>query len=375
MAHAYTPGLRVALVTEITKRRILPLKGRVLKKVGDPVARDEVVARTELPGDVEILNVVSQLGIEPEDIESVMLKKPGDTVKKDEVLAETKGLWGLFKSRVQSPITGSIESVSKITGQVLLRHPPIPVQVRAYVSGRVTQVIENEGVEIATTATFVQGIFGIGGETWGPLRFATDDPDQTLTAERLTPELRGAVVVGGAFAKHVAIRRAIGLGIKGLVVGGIHDEDLRQILGYDLGVAITGTEQVGLTLILTEGFGNIRISDRTWNTLKKREGAVASISGATQIRAGVVRPEIIVPYEADNPPEQPPSAPIGAALEVGSLVRIIRQPDFGRVGVVRALPHELQKIESETRARVLEVEFPDGTSRVVPRANVEIIET
>ncbi|MCX7590250.1 MAG: hypothetical protein N2255_01340, partial [Kiritimatiellae bacterium] len=134
MAHAYTPGLRVAPVTEITKRRVLPLKGRVLKQVGDVVERDEVVARTELPGDVEILNAVSQLGIEPEDIDSVMLKKPGDPVQKGEVIAETKGLWGLFKSRLPSPITGSVESVSKITGQVLLRHPPIPVEVHAYIA-------------------------------------------------------------------------------------------------------------------------------------------------------------------------------------------------------------------------------------------------
>jgi hypothetical protein len=61
-------------------------------------------------------------------------------------------------------------------------------------------------------------------------------------------------------------------------------------------------------------------------------------------------------------------------MDIGSSVRIIRQPNFGRVGVVKSLPHELRKIESETMARVLEVEFSDGSASVSPRANVELIE-
>lgn len=373
MAHAYTPGLRVAEMTAVTKRRILPLKGTVLKQVGDAVRRDDRVASTELPGNVEILNVVSQLGVEPEDIESVMLKQVGDPIAKGEIVAETKGLWGWFKSRVPAPITGTVESISKITGQVLLRHPPIPVTVMAYLSGEVTAVVEEEGVEVTACATFVQGIFGIGGETWGPLRFAVAAPDEVLEAAKIVPDMKGAILVGGAFAGHEAIRRAIAVGARGLVVGGTHDEDLRQILGYDLGVAITGAERVGITLILTEGFGRIRMSDRTWNALHKRAGDVASISGATQIRAGVMRPEIVIPYDRPVTAETrgDRAAP---AIEVGANVRIIRQPDFGRVGIVRALPHELRRIESETFARVLEVAFADGTTREIPRANIELIE-
>ena len=65
MAHAYTPGLRVAKKTIVRKKRILPLKGEVLKKVGDEVSRDEIVARTELPGNVRTVNVVNLLGVMP----------------------------------------------------------------------------------------------------------------------------------------------------------------------------------------------------------------------------------------------------------------------------------------------------------------------
>jgi hypothetical protein len=200
------------------------------------------------------------------------------------------------------------------------------------------------------------------------------DPDEVLQPDKLTDQCKGAIVVGGSFASHAAIKRAIAVGAKGLVVGGIHDEDLRQILGYDLGVAITGHEKIGITVVLTEGFGQIRMSDRTWNTLKKREGSMASMSGATQIRAGVVRPELIIPYDDQQTQSETPEAAGGSAVEIGSSIRIIRQPHFGRVGVVTALPSALQKIESETSARVLEVKFPDGATQIVPRANIELIE-
>jgi hypothetical protein len=59
---------------------------------------------------------------------------------------------------------------------------------------------------------------------------------------------------------------------------------------------------------------------------------------------------------------------------VGSSVRVIRAPHFGRVGQVVELPTELQALETEARVRVLLVDFVgDGSRVLVPRANVEII--
>jgi hypothetical protein len=158
-------------------------------------------------------------------------------------------------------------------------------------------------------------------------------------------------------------------------VGGIHDKDLRALLGYDLGVAITGTEKIGLTLILTEGFGAIPMAAKTFALLSKHRGQMASVSGATQIRAGVIRPEIIIPQSAPSPlvGEDRGEGERGG-IRVGDQVRVIRDPLFGRIGRVAALPPDLRLIETESHVRVLEVTFPDKTRAVIPRANVEIIE-
>lgn len=371
MAHAYTPGLRVTPHAVLRRERRLPLKGRVLVARGDAVRPDTVVARTELPGNVQTVNLAARLAVDPAKAHETLLKPVGSAVTRGEVMASTRSLFGLIRTHVEAPADGVIESVSSISGQLILREPPIPVEVAAYVEGTVAEVIEGEGVLVEARGAFLQGIFGVGGETMGPIAVAVDAPDEALTRERLLPEHRGAVVVGGAYVSYDVLMHARSVGVAAVVVGGFDDGDLRRLLGRDLGVAITGSEELGLTLLLTEGFGRIRMAQRAWDLLLAGRGKIASVSGATQIRAGVMRPEILIP-ERESAVEA--SEGYGTALDVGSLLRVIRQPYFGRIGRVVELPSELERLDSEAMVRVLVVEFTDdGTRATVPRANVELI--
>ncbi len=380
MAHAYTPGLRLSEKIVIRKKRFLPLSGDVTVAKGDTLKAEDIVAKTHLPGKVHSLNVVNRLGILPKDIHSFMLKGEGDDVQKDEPLAETKPMIKFFKSMCFSPITGKIESVSDVTGQVLLRQPPRPVQVNAYVDGKVVEVFEQEGVVIETNATFIQGIFGIGGETTGELAVVAKSPQDILNTTDLQNEHRGKIIVAGSLINYDVIQKALDIGISGIIMGGIKDNDINRLIGYDLGVAITGSEDINITLIVTEGFGQIDMSQKAFEILKSRDGSIASISGATQIRAGVVRPEIIIPLkDKDAASGLEPSTDNGTRGEttgiiIGDPVRIIRTPYFGKLGKVRNLPSELRKIETGAVVRVIEVEFPDGQAVVIPRSNVEAIE-
>jgi len=378
MAHAYTPGLRVTSQAVIEKKRILPLKGEVKVKVGDRVKSNDIVAATELPGDAHSINVMGLLGVEASEVPEYMLKQVGDKVVEGEIIAETKPLLPFLKfmtSKVPSPIDGSIYTISGVTGQVILQEPPKPVAVRAYFDGEITEVIPDEGVKIRTVATFIQGIFGVGGETEGDIKIVSDGPDKELLASEIKPEYKGKVIVGGSYVSIKAIKKAIELGVAGIIAAGIGDKDLKELLGYDLGVAITGHENLGTTVIVTEGFGRIEMAHRTFSLLKEREGMRASISGATQIRAGVIRPEIIIPLPEDKQVtdmEQQVIAKDG--IRDGAPVRIIREPNFGKIGKVKGLIPELIVMESETKVRVMEVTLADGTDFIVARANVEVIE-
>lgn len=372
MAHAFTPGLKVTEHAVVKKTRRLPLLGEVVVAVGAEVSAADVVARTELPGKVFPSNVANALGVLPEEVPERMKRKEGEAIKQGEVIAETPGLWGLFKGRVTSPIDGTVDSISKVTGQVMLREKPTPVEVSAYVDGKVTEVLDREGVVVTTPATFIQGIFGLGGERQGAIRVVSKGPDAVLEPGDLDAACEGKIVVAGAFATLDALKTAFEIGAKGVIVGGFDYHDIKALLGYEVGVAITGGEKIPTTLVITEGFGRIAMARRTHALLAAHEGDIASVNGATQIRAGVIRPEVVIPHP--NAKEAAGGDTEIKGIEIGTLIRCIRHPYFGRIGTVAALPHALEKMPSETEVRVLEVTFEDGERAVLPRANVEMIE-
>jgi hypothetical protein len=374
MGHAYTPGLKVTPRVRHRCRRILPIKGEVLVRQGDKVQARDIVARTFMPGEIEPVNLANILAMPPADILECVLKEEGDRIEEGEKLAETKGMFGLFRKAHLSKHAGTIETISGVTGQVIIRGAPIPVEVQAYLQGEVVEVLPEEGVVLEADVTFIQGIFGIGGESYGTIRMAAVSHEQELKADMITPEMKGCIVVGGGRVWHEAIARALEVGAAAVVAGGIDDQDLKKVLGYDLGVAITGTERIGLTLVVTEGFGDIAMADRTYQLLRRREGDFAAVNGATQIRAGVMRPEIVVPLSEEEKAQVEEPAHTSGLLEMGRPVRIIRDPYFGLIGDVAGLPPEPQALGSGSKARVLEVSLPSGETVTVPRANVELIE-
>jgi len=376
MGQAYSAGLTVTESIILRKDRLLPLKGDVLVKKGDKVKAEAVVAETLLPGKVIPLNLANKLGVTPGQLIDYVKVKAGEQISKGTILAENKGLFGLgfMKNSVQSPNDGEVESISSHTGQILLREPRIPVQVKAFIDGVVTEVIPNEGVIIENKSAYVQGIFGIGGETIGHIKVLAASPDEELNADKIDESCKDKIIVAGAFIRLAAIDKARKVGVKAIITGGVDDQDIKKILGYDLGVAITGHENVGITIVCTEGFGKITMAEKTFDLLKKFEGFKTSIHGRTQIRAGVIRPEIIIPleFQENELVVVETKLPI---LEQGTLIRVIRQPNFGKIAKVVGMPEELTKVESETMVRVLEAEFADGKVMRLPRANVEVIES
>lgn len=369
MGTAYTPGLKVAPYTVVRRTRRLPLKGEVAVRVGDDVEPDTVVARTDIPGILRTVRAGDRMGIDADEVPAAACVQQGDPVESGQLLAETRSFFGMFRAECRAPVDGVVELINPVTGHISIRERPNPIEVRAYVRGRVAEVLEGEGVVVETHGALIQGIFGVGGERRGALRMAVRDAGDPLDEAAITGDMAGQVLVGGSVVTGAALRRAAEAGAAGIVVGGIVDQDLIDYLGYDIGVAITGHEDLPLTLILTEGFGSIRMADRTFRLLSTLEGQIASINGATQIRAGVIRPEVIVPGEAESPPESRPQE-----LDPGTPIRLIREPYFGQLAVVGSLPHELQEIPTGAMVRVLEAELPDGRRVIVPRANVEIIE-
>ena len=365
MSKSYTPGLKVLERTLIEKERILPLKGKVHVDKGISVDANDIVASTEIPGNVQMLNIANQLNIDPDQVSDHMLCSVDEHIEKGQVIARSKGLFGFFRSEVESPLDGTIGNISNLTGQVIISEKPCPIEVDAYIPGKINKVFDKEGVLVSSHGMLIQGIIGIGGEKKGYIKTIKDKD------VNLSQDIHDKIIVMKSNLTYDFYKKLSDLEIQGVVCGGIDYNTLTKILKKPLGVAITGMEDT-ITIIITEGFGEISMANRTYQLLNKNNGKFASINGATQIRAGVMRPEIFIGFDIETESFKVFDEE-NLAISISSKVRIIREPYFGEIGKVVELPSKLVEIDTETTSRVAIIELENGSKKIIPRVNLEVI--
>ena len=280
----------------IVKERRIPTHGEVLVELNQQVDPDTLIARGMVPSQ-EIIELMlhRSLNVEPEDVKNHILKHKDDIVERDEVIAIARSFFSRLTRMARSPIDGVIEAFSGTTGRMMIRGHPVPVEVFSHIPGKVTEILPGEGANVETEGYRFTGLFGVGGETHGALELAVDSGDVPLTSSDITPMQSGKIIVGGSVVTLDALREAVRQGVKGIIVGGVDQKDLTFFLGYEIGLGVTGSEDVGLTLILTEGFGVNPIQGDVFNEYKELSGKLACIDGTTHIRSRALRPEIIIP--------------------------------------------------------------------------------
>lgn len=368
---AYTPGLEFKRSCKIKKLRELPLKGRVHVKPGDLVTAKDSVLSASLPGDLQVIRLADRMLMEVEDVVSGIKVKEAEQIKQGDLLCEVRTFFGLFKSNFHSPTDGVVEFITTSNAHIGIRKASTPLEVNAYIDGVIVEVEEEKSVTIEANAALIQGIFGVGGERQGEILvpdIAADKIVEVSDLEKL--ELSNKIIIAGSsFSKHALFYLA-DKNVSAVITGSIDAETLASYVGYEIGVSITGDEEVPFSLIVTEGFGKLPISKRVLKLAREFEGKNASINGATQVRAGAMRPEIIIPHMEESGVESLELR----KLEVGTEIRIIRVPYFGKLARVSELPHAPEKVESGAVVRVLRAELEEeGGVVTVPRANVEIV--
>lgn len=371
MANIYTPGLTISENIFIRKERRLPIKGEVFVKKGDFVKHDDIIAAAEIPGILYTVKAASILGIPSNEITKAALLPIGTDIKKGDIIAKHKAFFGLIKSECKSPYSGTLEMISEVTGNMGIRLTSTKIQLNAYIDGIVAEELNGDGIVIESFGSLIQGIFGIGGEKHGIMKVLAKSPHDIISHEEINSSHRGAILVVGASISIELIRKANALGVVGIVAGAMPDQNIQKYLGYDIGVTITGEESVNTSILLTEGFGSIPISSRTFELLQALDGKPASINGTTHIRAGVLRPEIISTSQ-ENIPKTKQS---DYNLTVGRKIRITSEPYFCEIAIVTELPNQPEKIPTEAKSRILYAKLlKNGKIVQIPRSNIEIIQ-
>jgi hypothetical protein len=345
---------QVTPLTYVRRKQVLPAPGHVLVNVDEQVEPMQVIARTDLPGDLYVLPVARLLDVTPSNIGRYLRVKRGDEVKQGQVVAARRGL---RPRSIKSPVDGVVKSDKG--RRMLIETQPTRFELRAYVYGTVSKVLERHGVVIETIGALIQAAWGTGGKNFGVLKCLAKNPNEPLQAKEIDPSCLGMILVGGAGLSDKAIEQAEALNIRGIVTGGLQPELIPQV------------EKLPFPVIATEGIGTTPMSTPIFRLLSTNDGREAMISGQFQPRWGIVRPEIIIPVPAGAKP--PSQMQPGAPLRVGIRVRVVRAPYMGAVGTVLALPTQARRIETGARVRGAEVDLGKEKPIFVPLANLEIL--
>lgn len=373
-----TPPLIVSAMARIERR--LPQPGEVLARAGQRVEPDEVVAQAYLPGTPQIINMTRALMIAPALVERAMRREVGNRVAQGEVLARSSRFGG---RTCLAPVSGIIVAVDSETGYVTISPDPVTYKLQATVRGLVMDVMPNEGVRIETPAAQVYGVFGIGSERSGVLRLLVTDSSEPITPEMIDARSAYAIIIGGSGITAAALRRAVQEQVRGVIVGGIDEAELRTFLGWaspsvwraGAGVwqfpATPPDQQFDLTLVVTEGFGARPMSAPLFDLLASHDRQEALVEGVTRLRGPMLRPRVVIPLS---------SRTAGIQLELprptlrpGATVRLLDHEHLGQVGQVRVVSAAPRRLASRVRAPAVEVQTEEGAVIVVPRTAVEAL--
>jgi hypothetical protein len=376
--HTGTPPLITGAMARVERR--LPHPGKILVRVGQRVEPDVPIASCFVPGVPQLINLSRALAIAPARISRAMRLEVGNKVEQGEVLART----GRFGGRVcMAPINGEIMAIDSQTGYVTIVPDRVEFKLMANVRGIVMEEFPHEGVQIETPAAQVFGVFGFGQERPGVLRLLVTDPSEPILPELIDARSAYAIVIGGSGITAAALRRAAQSDVRGVIVGGIDEAELRAFLGWagvDAWKASTRTWQLpaiqpgqdqGLTLVVTEGFGNRPMSSPLFELLASHDRQEAFIEGATRLHSPLVRPRVVIPLSSRTPGLQ--VEPPRPALRAGAIVRLLDDQHLGQTGHVRAIPSIVRRLPSRVRTNVVEVTLEDQTTALLPRAAVEVL--
>ena len=228
--------------------------------------------------------VASLLNIRPRHLKGHLSVKEGEFIEKGMHLVKlsSETLYMRESPDLKAPVTGIVKAIDLDKGTVTLQYDFKPLRTHAFVRGIVKEIHPGYEALIETRGHRLTGRIGFGHEHWGELA-----PWETADKEGKILFLNGEVTLDH-------LRACQEKKARGLVAPAMDLSHWRTFFGDELGSAITGDEGLGFTLLVTRGFGEGSFSKETLSFLEKYAGETGSISGRTQIRAGVIRPFLLI---------------------------------------------------------------------------------
>jgi hypothetical protein len=182
--------------------------------------------------------------------------------------------------------------------------------------------------------------WGTGGLVWGTIKVMDTIPSFNTDLARFNIDHRGAIIAIGSPLTEQFLKEAIEIRVKGIIASSMHSS------------LAPAAEKAGFPIAITQGFGQIPMSERILGMLNQYNGRELSMDmGQSYVvrDSRENRPEIIIPVSGGpvKSEERKPDDRIEQhALTVGERVRILQNPYMGEIGTVTEIPQGPRQIES-----------------------------
>lgn len=360
-------------------RKIDSGKGKITVRAGEEVKPEYVIGDGETVAGFSTVRLAAQLQVDPKEAPLYLTRKLGTRIYQGELLAQRTGRLGFGKKLVVSPADGILEYYDPESGDLKIKFAPKKFKLISGVYGVVDKVEPTlDCAVIRTMCDIVVGLFGSGKERSGILQIL--GPSEMLTSSRqIGPEHKGNILVGGGLIFLDALQKALSLQVGGIITGGVDAATYKGMTGRYLDISKQKQSDVGVSLMVTEGFGSVPIGLDIYQILKLHEGKFAVLDGnkARLILPSSDQNSIMYIRKCALPPQSLIMADFDkelTQLKLGMLVRVVSATYLGTQGRVVAVDDKMTTLPSGVSAYMVVIETKDKKIKV-PFNNLEIITT
>jgi hypothetical protein len=345
--------VHIVPITTIRRERTLPVAGKVIVRKGQKVTATETVAEAVLAPSHMLIDIARGLGISVQEAESQIQFHAGEPVAEGDVLA---GPVGFTRRVIRAPRPGRIAYTGN--GQILIEVQGKPFELKAGFPGTVVDLISERGAIIENTGMLIQGVWGNGNIEFGLLNVLAKEPGHVLKSDQMDVSLRGSVIFAGHASQPDVLKAAADLPLKGLILASMDS------------ALIEAARKVSFPVIVLEGFGQRIANTAAFKLLSSNNRREAALNAEPWNRSTGARPEVIIPLPAQPDTPAPSDATVYTA---GQQVRVTRAPNSGRTGELVDI-FGIAVLPNGIRAKAGEVRFEDGSTDIIPLANLEVLQ-
>ncbi len=364
-----TKRLRVYRRVLHIRRRMNGSQIKILVKMGDEVKPEDVIGEYQTSSGFTTLDLAARLKVKPQSAAKYLKKKMGQTIYRGELLAQKSDLLGISKVIITAPSDGNLDMYDPQTGILKIKFLSKRETVISGVYGVVDAIDQARGViTVKTMANLLFGVSGSGNDRSGLIR-VLGERDSLLSSSHLKEDVKGSILVGGGMVFPDALQKAVHLQVSGLVTGGVDASVFKSMRGNALNFKSNGVSDIGISVVLTEGFGLAPIGEDIYELLKAYNGKFAMIDGnKARLILPSTDPGSIIYIRKTNLPieEGVEKAPLTSLQEVriGERVRILYPAMLGIQGVVESIDKQLTHLPSGTSATLATIVTPAQKVRV-----------